>query len=376
MRIAILSPIAWRTPPRHYGPWEAIASNHAEGLVQAGHDVTLFATADSLTTARLDAVCPRPYEEDRSIEPKAWECLHIAHLMEQAERFDLIHNHYDFLPLSYSRLISTPMVTTIHGFSSPGIVPVYRRYNDRVRYVSISDANRHSALDYIATVYNGIRSEQFTLGVGQGLDGALPRGSYSNAEAGGKTPDGRNHIGGPSSNIDSRYLLFLGRIHPDKGTLEAIEIARRAQLPLVIAGIVQDTAYFDERIKPQVDGSTVHYVGAVEPVERNRLLGGALALLHPIRFDEPFGLSVAESMMCGTPVIAVRRGSMPELIRHGETGYLVDGVNEAVESVRRLKRDPAVINRTRCREWALSMFSVEAMVDGYLGVYAQMGLEP
>ncbi len=162
MKIAILAPIAWRTPPRMYGPWEQVASNIAEGLIAKGIDVTLYATGDSMTKGRLEYICNRPYAEDTDLDPKVWECLHISHLMEQAGRFDLIHNHYDFLPLTYSRLITTPMVTTIHGFSSPKILPVYKKYNDTSHYVSISDSDRSPELDYVATVYNGINAEDFT----------------------------------------------------------------------------------------------------------------------------------------------------------------------------------------------------------------------
>jgi len=337
MKIAILSPIAWRTPPRHYGPWEQVASNHAEGLVRAGHDVTLFATADSITAGHLEAVCPAPYEEDASLEPKVWECLHIAHLMERANQFDIIHNHYDFLPLTYSRLIKTPMVTTIHGFSSPRILPVYRAYNDHVSYVSISNADRSPELTYIATVYNGIQPELFTL---------------------------RQEPG--------QYLLFFGRIHPDKGTREAIEIARRTEIPLIIAGIIHDKDYFERAVHPAIDGEFIQYRGPVGPSARDDLLGGALALLHPISFNEPFGLSVAEAMLCGTPVVAFPRGSMPELIRDGETGYLVNSIEEAAAAVTAWKRQPSRIDRRRCRAWAEANFTVDTMVRGYLSVYEQI----
>ncbi|MFP4375232.1 MAG: glycosyltransferase family 4 protein [Spirochaetaceae bacterium] len=334
MRIAVLAPIAWRTPPRAYGPWEQVAFHHAEGLVRRGHDVTLFATADSVTSARLEAVAPRPYEEDRSLDPKVWECLHIAHLMEQSERFDLIHNHYDFLPLTFSRLIRTPMVTTIHGFSSEAIVEVYRCYDSVVGYISISTANRHPDLTYVATVYNGVDPGQFTFRSAPGS-----------------------------------YLLFMGRIHHDKGAREAIEIARRAGLPLLIAGIVQDEPYFRRYVEPAIDDRSIRYLGPVDPQRRDELLGGALALLHPINFDEPFGLTVVESMLAGTPVIAVRRGSMSELIQDGETGFLVDDVAGAVEAVQALRADPGHIDRSRCRRRAEEHFSVDAMVDGYLEAY-------
>ena len=182
MHIAMLSPIAWRTPPRHYGPWENVASLLTEGLVSRGHEVTLYATADSQTNGMLQAVCPRGYEEDRSLNPKVWECLHISELFEHADAYDLIHNHFDFLPLTYSGLTTTPVVTTIHGFSSPGILPVYKKYNGKVFYVSISDADRSPDLDYIKTIHHGIDIKQFDF-----------------------------------QSAPEDYLLFFGRIHYDKG---------------------------------------------------------------------------------------------------------------------------------------------------------------
>ena len=333
MRIAVLSPIAWRTPPRHYGPWEQIASNLTEGLAARGIEVTLFATADSLTAGRLEAVCPRGYEEDRSLDPKAWECLHIAHLMEQAGRFDLIHNHFDFLPLSYSRLIKPPMLTTIHGFSSSAILPVFERYDGKVHYVSISNTDRSPRLRYIATVHHGVQVDRFTF----------------HEQAGD-------------------YLLFFGRIHHDKGTWEAIQIARCAGRRLLISGIIQDRDYFEARIKPFIDGRQVEYLGSSGPAERDRLLGGAFALLHPINFAEPFGLSVVESMLCGTPVVAFSRGSMPELIEPGRSGFLVDTVEEAVGALEKV----GAIDRHACRRWAEERFSADRMVEDYIQVYRRI----
>lgn len=330
MKVAVLAPIAWRTPPRHYGPWEQVASNIAEGLIARGVDVTLFATGDSLTKGELRSICPRPYEEDRTIDPKVWECLHIAHMMEQADDFDLIHNNYDFLPLSYSRLIRTPMVTTIHGFSSPQIIPVYKRYNSTGYYVSISDSDRSPELDYTATVYNGIDPNSFSF-----------------------NPD------------PGDYLLYFGRIHPDKGTLESVKIAKAAERKLIISGIIQDKQYFQEQIKPLINNADVVYTGHSGPAERDALLKNALALLHPINFEEPFGLSVAEAMLCGTPVIAMNRGSMPELIEPGVTGFLAESIEECVKAVARV----GTIERAQCRKLALKRFSREKMVDTYLEIY-------
>ncbi len=333
MKIAILCPIAWRTPPHRYGPWEQVASGIAEGLVAKGIDVTIFATGDSVTAGKLAWTAVHPYAEDPTADVKVSECLHISHLFERAAEFDLIHNHYDFLPLTYSRLVSTPMVTTIHGFSSPLIVPVYKKYNTNTHYVSISEANRHPDLEYIATVYNGIDTDKF---------------SY------------QEH--------PKDYLLFFGRIHPEKGTRQAIELAKSCGKKLVIAGLIQDRDYFNEQVLPFIDNETVVYAGNCGAPERDKLLGNALALLHLVLFDEPFGLSVAEAMCCGTPVIAFKRGSMPELILPGKTGYLVNTIEEAQAAVLQIDS----INRIDCRQWAVTMFSKERMTEGYLGVYEKI----
>lgn len=330
MKIALLSPIAWRTPPRHYGPWETIVSMLAEGLADQGMEVTLFATGDSKTRASLDYICPEPYEENRELDAKVWECLHIAHLFEQADKFDIIHNHYDFLPLSYSRLVKTPVVTTIHGFSDPRILPVYRAYNQDNYYVSISDADRSLDLNYLRTVYHGIDMDLFTLNEKPG-----------------------------------DYLLYFGRIHPDKGAYEAIQIARRFGMKLIMAGIIQDESYYDQQVAPFVDGRNIIYVGSVGPEPRNVLLQGAYALLHPIHFQEPFGLSVVEAMACGTPVIAFNRGSMPEVVNEGKTGFLVDNLEDALS---KLELVPT-LERRECRRWVEDRFSKERMVADYLTVY-------
>ncbi|HEY1012322.1 MAG TPA: glycosyltransferase family 4 protein [Herpetosiphonaceae bacterium] len=325
----MLAPIAWRVPPRQYGPWERVVSLLTEGLVARGVDVTLFATADSLTAGRLAAVCPRPYEEDAAIDAKAWECLHIASVFERAGEFDIIHNHFDFLPLSYSGLVATPVLTTIHGFSSERILPVYQRYNPANHYVAISAADRHPSLRYAATIHHGIELDAFTLRA---------------------APDD--------------YLLFFGRIHPDKGVAEAIEVARRCGRRLVLAGIIQDQAYFAAQVAPHL-GERISYVGAVGPAERDRLLGGAAALLHLINFAEPFGLSMIEAMACGTPVIACRRGSVPEVVLHGVTGWIVDGVDDALGALDAV----LALDRRRIRAHVAARFSRERMVDDYLRLY-------
>jgi glycosyltransferase involved in cell wall biosynthesis len=333
MRVAMLSSISWRTPPRAYGPWELVTSLLTEALVARGVEVTLFATLDSLTAGKLDGVAPRGYSEDRSLDAKVWEALHVAHLFERAGEFDLIHNQADFIPLAFSRLVDTPMVTTIHGFSSPRILPAFERYNDRQHYVSISEADRAPSLSYAATIHHGIPVHDFPF----------------DAEGGDA-------------------LLFFGRIHPDKGAGEAIRAARAAGRRLVLCGLVQDQGYHEREVAPFIDGETVDYRGVVGGAARLRALGRAKGLLHLIHFDEPFGLSVIEAMACGTPAIAYRRGSMPELIEHGVTGFLVDSFDEAVAAIGRLGE----IDRGACRRAVEQRFTVDRMADEYLALYERI----
>jgi glycosyltransferase involved in cell wall biosynthesis len=332
VRIAVLAPISWRVPPLHYGPWELFASLLTEGLVARGHDVTLFATGDSVTSARLRSVVGRGWSEDPSVDPKVAECLHISEVFERASEFDVIHNSFDFLPLTYSGLIATPVITTIHGFSSPDIVPVYVKYNSLTSYVAISDADRHPDLDYVSTIHHGIDTQAFRFNSAPGS-----------------------------------YVAFFGRIHPDKGVVAAIEAARRADVPLRIAGIVQDEKYFEKEVAPLLDGDRVQFVGSVRAEDRSTFLGGAQALLHLVNFDEPFGLSVVEAMACGTPVIAFDRGSMGELIIEGTTGTLVADVASAAEAVKTISR----FDRAAVRTLAVRRFSSERMVDQYVAAYQQ-----
>jgi glycosyltransferase involved in cell wall biosynthesis len=333
VRIGVIASIAHRLPPRGYGPWEQIASTLTEGFVSRGHEVTLFASADSVTSARLHATAPTGYEEDLHLDAKVCEALHNAAVFERASEFDLIANHFDFMPLTYSRLVSTPMVTTIHGFSSQEVVSVYRAYDDIAHYIAISDANRHPDLHYAATVHHGIDLDRFTF-----------------------------------APVPDEYLLFLGRIHPDKGTHLAVEVARRSRVPLVIAGIVQDDTYFREAVAPHVDGVNVSYVGPVGPQERDALLGGARALLHLISFAEPFGLSVVEALATGTPVVATPLGSMPEIVRDGVTGWLVADADQAAFAVSRLQ----LIDRHACRADAISRFGSDRMIEAHLTVFERV----
>ena len=330
-RIAVLSPVAWRTPPRQYGAWETVASNITEGLVARGWDVTLFATGDSLTSARLQSVVDRGYEEDAAVDPKVAEYLHISEVFERAAEFDLIHSHYDFMALTYTRLVSTPVLTTIHGFSSPEIMAVYHKYRDGY-FVSISNSDRAAGLNYLGTVYNGIDLALYPVQLSPGDD-----------------------------------LIFLGRIHPDKGVHLAIEVARQSGWPLVIAGIIQDKTYYEEQVEPHLDDQ-IRYIGSVDVEGKNKLFASAAALLHLNTIPERFGLVLAEANAAGVPEIAMDLGSCREVIEDGQTGFLVNNVHEAVQSLGKLGN----ISREACREHVRQRFSINTMVAGYERVYAKI----
>jgi glycosyltransferase involved in cell wall biosynthesis len=329
-RVAILSPVAWRTPPRQYGAWETVASNIAEGLVAHGWDVTLFATGDSVTRARLHSVVGRGYEENRATDAKVAEYLHISEAFEHAAEFDLIHNHYDFMALTYSRLVETPVLTTIHGFSSPDIMPVYQKYSDGY-FVSISDSDRAPGLNYLATIYNGIDLSLYPLQESRGDD-----------------------------------LVFLGRIHPDKGVHLAIELARLSGRRLIIAGIVQNESYFEQQIKPYIDDRNICYIGPVGVSEKNALFARACAVVHLNTIPERFGLVLVEANAAGVPVIAMDLGSCREVIQDGNTGFVVANVNEAIEALERLPE----IDRNACRQRVAQYFSIQTMVEAYERVYS------
>src|ERR1700678_2187243 len=330
-RVAILSPVAWRTPPRQYGAWETVASNITEGLAARGWDVTLFATRDSVTQGRLHAVVDQGYEEDSNVDPKVAEYLHIAEAFEHAAEFDLIHSHYDFMALAYTRLVKTPVLTTIHGFSSPRIMPVYQKYRDGY-FVSISDSDRAPGLNYLATVYNGIDLTLYPMRRSRGEE-----------------------------------LVFIGRIHPDKGVHLAIETARRSGRRLLIAGIVQDTNYFRDEIQPHLNDQ-IEYVGPVGVEEKNALFARAFALLHLNTIPERFGLVLAEANAAGVPVIAMDLGSCGEVIEQGVTGFLVHNVAGAVKALDGVSS----IDDGACTRRVQERFSIATMVEAYEQVYARI----
>jgi glycosyltransferase involved in cell wall biosynthesis len=332
-RLAILAPISWPTPPPGYGPWEQIASNIARGMHARGLDVTLFATGNSQSPGQLVSVVPVGLEEDPAQNGEVATALHIGGLFARANEFDLIHNNFDWKPLTYALATSAPpMVTTIHGFSSPPILGAYYAGAARSFYCSISDADRDPGIEYLATTYNGIDPGDWTF------------------------------VDRPGE-----YLVFLGRFHPEKGAHLAIEIAKRAGVRLKLAAIPQDTAYFDESIAPHIDGDAVQFLGHVKGAARDELLGGALALVHMTTRPERFGLVLVEAMACGTPVLGARMGSLPEIVVDGTTGFLCATVDEAVAAVPRL----AALDRAACRAHVETTFSTERMVDRYLDAYAK-----
>lgn len=332
-KVAILAPISWPTPPPGYGPWEQIAANIAEGLTERGLDVTLFATANSQTRGHLASVVPVGVNQDPAINGDVMTAVHIGALFERAHEFDLIHNHLDWKPLTYALATpAPPMITTVHGFSSPHILAAYYAGAHRSFFCSISDADRDPGLSYLSTCYNGIDPNQFRF------------------EA---TP--------------GDYLVFLARFHPEKGAHLAIDIAKRAGVKLKMAGIPQDEAYFREQIEPHIDGDQIEFLGEVQGEARNVLLGDALALVHMTTRPERFGLTLIEAMACGTPVLGARMGSLQEIIIDNVTGILCDSVDQAVAAVPRL----AGLDRETARQHVEATFTSAHMIDRYLDAYAR-----
>jgi len=333
LRVAVLGAISWPTPPPGYGPWEQVAYNIARGLAARGLDVTLFATANSRSPGKLAAVVPAGLSEDPALNGEVWSELHVAACFARASEFDLIHNNFDWKPLLYGLTTAAPpLITTVHGFSSPQILGAYYAGSARSFYCSISDADRDPGLAYLATTYNGIDPNEWTF---------------------------RSEPGD--------YLLFFGRFHPEKGPHLAIELAKRAGVRLKLAGIPQDVAYFDEQIAPHVDGDAVQFLGHVTGPARDELVGKALALVHLTTRPERFGLTLIEAMACGTPVIGARMGSIPEIVVDGVTGFVCDDIEAAVARVPQL----ADLSRAACRRHVESTFSIERMIDRYLAAYAE-----
>lgn len=342
MRIAMLPPITHPFPPPGYGPWERVAFNLTEALVAAGHDVTVFAPAGSLTTAHLHPTVPEPMIQS-ALDPRLAEEEHLDVAFEHiaAADFDVVHSHLHVHALGYGQFVSTPIVTTLHGVAwNTATHRLLRRYADRP-FVSISNAERAflPELRYVATVPNGIRMHEFDVG-----DGA------------------------------AGHLAFVGRIAPEKALDLAIATARRSGRSLHIAGPVEAKyrAYFECEIEPHLDGSNIVYHGELDRARVARLVGDSVGLLMPLRWDEPFGLVVVESLAAGTPVIAWRRGAMPEIVAHERTGFLVDDVAGAVTAIGRLDE----ISRLECHRSAQQRFSAETMAAGYMRVYEELLVTP
>jgi glycosyltransferase involved in cell wall biosynthesis len=339
MRIAQVAPLYESVPPVLYGGTERVVSWLTEELVRLGHEVTLFASGDSVTNAHLVPISPRALRLDAECkDPIAHHIILMERVFQEAAAFDLIHVHVDYLHFSLSRRVAVPCLTTVHGrLDIPDLVPLYRTFHE-VPLVSISDSQRTplSWANWQGTVYHG-----------------MPRHSLRQKNGGGK------------------YLAFLGRISPEKGVDQAIEIARRSGTTLKIAAKVDpvDAGYFENSIKPLIgqDG-VIEFIGEIGHEEKNDFIGDAAALLFPIQWPEPFGIVMIEALACGTPVIAYREGSVPEVLENGTTGFIVDNADQAVDAVKRLKE----IDRKNCREHFERQFSDARMTNDYLTIYKKL----
>ena len=329
-KIALLSPVSSRTPPRQFGAIESVVHTLVEGLVQSGWDVTLFATADSQTTAVLDSVVPTGFTDDHRLDARLVETAHVAHCFDRAKEFALIHAHVDYAALPMAAQVETPALFTLHGFSSPDVAAFTRRYSGRVDFISLSDADRDPFIDYAATVYDGIDLSAISFFENAGED-----------------------------------LVFLGRIDPEKSPHLAAEVAKKTGRKLLIAGPITNGAYFDKKLRPLIDGRRIVYLGPVGPTERTEIFRRAAAVLQLNEVPERFGLVLAEANAAGIPVIAMDRGSCREVIEDGKTGFLVKSVDEAVKALSKIGE----ISRFHCRERVEQRFSMGAMVEAYERVY-------
>ena len=338
MRIAQVAPLYESVPPKLYGGTERVVSWLTEELVRLGHDVTLFASGDSLTTARLVAPCQKALRLDSScVDQLAHHVLMLDQVFSEKENFDLIHFHVDYLHFPFSRRQPIAHVTTLHGrLDLPDLVPLYRHFRD-IPVISISDAQRKPLPweNWQGTVHHGLPRESFSLGGGKG-----------------------------------KYLAFLGRTSTEKGLDQAIEIAKRAEMPLKIAAKIDrvDVKYFETVIKPLLDHPLIEFIGEVGYPETNVFLGNAAGLLFPINWREPFGLVMIEAMACGTPVIAYPLGSVPEVMQDRVTGFIVPDLEGAVEAVKRLGE----IDRRKCRRYFERHFNAERMAQDYLTIYQRL----
>ena len=338
MRIAQIAPLTEPVPPQLYGGTERVVSLLTEELVSRGHEVTLFASGDSETDARLVSVTREALRlGPEDVDPNLHLMLELSQVFERAHQFDVIHSHVDYYALPFARLVRTPVVTTLHGrLDLRGLPSVFERFSD-APLVSISDSQREPipGANWAATVYNGTDLAEFTF----------------------------NETGGDD-------FVFVGRICPEKNIEGAIAIAQRTGVPLRIAAKIDpvDLEYYDSVIKPLIDGRQVEYLGELGGADKDQLLGSARALLFPVDWPEPFGLAMTEAMACGTPVLALRRGSVPEVVEDGVTGFVRDSEDDLVAVV-----DEVIhLSRRACRDRVERLFSVAVMTDGYESVYESL----
>ncbi|MEH1888356.1 MAG: glycosyltransferase family 4 protein [Nostoc sp.] len=339
MRIAQVAPLWERVPPPAYGGVELVVGLLTDELVRRGHEVTLFASGDSISLAKLTSVHPRALRLDRTIKDySVYEMLNLASVYERAEEFDIIHSHVGHGTLAYANLVTTPTVHTLHGIFTPDNEKIFS-FGKKQPYVNISDAQREPrlGLNYLATVYNGIDVSSYEF--------------HAQPE-------------------NPPYLAFLGRMSPEKGAHLAIEIAKETGWRLKMAGKVDvvDVEYFEKEIKPHIDGKQIEYLGEANHIQKNALMGGAVATLFPITWREPFGLVMVESMASGTPVIAIKLGSTEEVISHGKTGFLCNNIQECISAIDQVTE----LDRYACRQHVENIFSVKHMTDGYEAVYQQV----
>lgn len=337
MKIAQVAPLIESVPPKFYGGTERIVSYLTEDLVKQGHEVTLFASGDSVTSARLEAIVPEALRLKEDSNPTNYHILMIEEVLKQASSFDIIHFHIDSLQFTVARRMKVPHVTTLHGrLDLHDFTVILNEYSD-LPMISISDDQRHPVPDinWQTTVYNGIPCDLYTFHAGPG-----------------------------------DYLAFLGRISPEKGVEHAIEIAKQVNMPLKIAAKVDkaDVSYFQAHIKPLLGHPLVEYIGEIDEKEKDEFLGNAYALVLPINWPEPFGLVLIEAMACGTPVIAYRRGAIPEIVENGVNGYAVTGIEDAIIAVDQTK----TIDRCACRKTFLERFSANIMAKRYVQTYENL----
>ncbi|MDP2638499.1 MAG: glycosyltransferase family 4 protein [Candidatus Levybacteria bacterium] len=339
LKIAQIAPISERVPPKKYGGTERVIHALTEELVRMGHDVTLFASGDSITSAELSSIYPRSLREAKIPDPYKLNELTLANIGSayvRQKEFDIIHDHNSIFGLSMAHFATTPTLITVHGpftsrnrklfniFSKPSLITISKSQGDMLRDIKI-----------LNTIYNGLSMEHY--------------------------PFSKSHDG---------YLLYVGRISMEKGLHHAIEVAEGTNLPLIIAAKLDmaEMEYFQSHIEPRLDGRQIRWVGEVGEEERNRLMSRAICLLHPVTWREPFGLTMIEAMACGAPVIAFDLGSIPEIVSNARTGFVVHDTEEMIEAVSRI----GVIDRQECRNYALKNFNAETMAKRYLETYYQV----